>query len=78
MFDFNDLSQSKWILPSGQCGYYGNTFYDDHTKEYLDGRFRPMLYTSDQSRKAQLSQLQIVKADPQPQSFVNFLSSYFS
>jgi acyl-homoserine lactone acylase PvdQ len=76
MFDLSDLSQSQWILPSGQCGYYGNIFYDDQVKEYLEGRFRPMLYTPNQIEKAKIAQLTISKA--QPQTFVKYLSSYFS
>lgn len=46
--DMGDLSQSLTIVPPGQSGHLASPHYDDLVRDWLEGRYHPMLWTREQ------------------------------
>lgn len=42
--DLNDLSRSIWNIPCGQSGHIGSPHYDDCFQDFVQGKYRPMLW----------------------------------
>ena len=45
VIDLDDLDRSTFQLPAGNSGVPGHPRYDDCAQEFLQGRYRPLLYS---------------------------------
>ncbi|MCG8529669.1 MAG: penicillin acylase family protein, partial [Desulfovibrionales bacterium] len=60
LVDCNAVDTSISIIPTGNSGNFLSPYYDNQTKAYLQGKYRPMFYTREQIRLNTAHRLSLV------------------
>ncbi|MDP6605688.1 MAG: penicillin acylase family protein, partial [Dehalococcoidia bacterium] len=64
VIDLGDLDASVFQLPAGNSGIPGHARYDDCIDEYLDGRYRPLVYGREAIERRTQHVLELVPLTP--------------